>query len=1363
MGPLNRRLRHLVARGAATALAATFITLAPAAGPATAAPAVTHTVGYDHYSLTIDGQRTYLWGAEFHYWRLPSPSLWLDALQKLKAGGYNAVTLYFDWAYHSPAPGVYDFTGVRDVDRLLDMAQQVGLYVIARPGPYINAETDSGGFPGWVDTLKGRSRSGAADFQAASDEWLTHVDRILARHQYSTGTGPVILYQIENEYGYNTDAAYMVHTEQLVRSHGITVPFTHNHCCGDSTWATGAGAVDIVGQDSYPQGFNCSSPATWHGVDSLPRFRDDAPIYAAEYQGGSFDPWGGPGYDKCRQLTGPDFENVFYQNNIAHGATMQSFYMTVGVTSWGWLPDPSQVYSSYDYGAPISETRQLTAKYDEMKRLGHFVDSVAPLTKTDAFAAPPPDNAAIVAQGRVNPDDGTQFLNLRHAVSTSTNTDSTHIALDLGARGTYTWDDPDPALRYQGTWSHVGAEQSYTGADYRQTESFSQTAGDSVSVDFTGTAVRWISSYETNHGIAEVYLDGAKVATVDGYGSSKSTQQVFYAAHDLANAPHTLKIAVTGAQNASASGHFVVVDAIDVPPAGSTYYPSVPQQPGTAITLAGRDSRLLVANYAMDHQKLMYSTSEIMTHAHLGGGASGAGGPEGPGRDVALLYGRDGQAGETVLRYASRPAVRVLAGDVQTTWDATHGDLRLNYVHSGLARVLVTPPGGTPLLLLLATDASAATFWRVDTAAGPVLVRGPYLVRGATVHGTQIELTGDTSDRTDVEVFAPATVHSIRWNGLPVPTRSGSGGGIQTSVGGPRPVTLPALTSWRYQDETPEANPAFDDSGWTVADHLTTNNPTPPANPPVLYADDYGFHHGDVWYRGRFTGTAKQTGVQLSALTGTAGVWSAWLNGVYLGSSGNGAATLPFPAGALHVGQDNVLSVLVENMGHNEDFNANETNKEPRGLTSATVVGAPLTSVTWRLQGNTGGEQLVDTVRGVMNPTGLYGQRAGWSLPGYPDLGWGAVSLPAATQKTGIGWYRTTFGLHLPQGQDTSVGIRVDDDPAHHYRAELYVNGWLIGRYVNDVGPQHSFPVPDGILRGDGLNTIAVAVWSTDGSGLGRVSLESYGTHASPLRVDDVAAAGYDPFRYPPAHLAAATVRLSTPDTVAPGGSFDASASVTVPDGVTSSALALTVPAGWSAARTSPTTWHVTAPAGSLAAVSFLHVTLTYRVLFFWSFTTTDTRAVRASPSPPTADAYLSDLPFVTATNGWGPVERDRSNGENVAGDGHALTVDGSAYPKGLGVHAASDVGFYLGGRCTGFNATVGVDDEVGNAGSVRFHVLVDGTEVWSSAVLTGAGAGVPVSVTVAAGQQLDLVVDDGGDGNASDHADWAGARVSCG
>ncbi len=81
------------------------------AAPGDAGAPVNHTITYDKYSLMIDGQRTFIWSGEFEYWRLPSPSLWLDILEKMKAEGYNAVTVYFDWAYHSPAPGVYDFSG----------------------------------------------------------------------------------------------------------------------------------------------------------------------------------------------------------------------------------------------------------------------------------------------------------------------------------------------------------------------------------------------------------------------------------------------------------------------------------------------------------------------------------------------------------------------------------------------------------------------------------------------------------------------------------------------------------------------------------------------------------------------------------------------------------------------------------------------------------------------------------------------------------------------------------------------------------------------------------------------------------------------------------------------------------------------------------------------------------------------------------------------------------------------------------------------------------------------------------------------------------------------------------------------------
>jgi uncharacterized repeat protein (TIGR01451 family) len=155
-------------------------------------------------------------------------------------------------------------------------------------------------------------------------------------------------------------------------------------------------------------------------------------------------------------------------------------------------------------------------------------------------------------------------------------------------------------------------------------------------------------------------------------------------------------------------------------------------------------------------------------------------------------------------------------------------------------------------------------------------------------------------------------------------------------------------------------------------------------------------------------------------------------------------------------------------------------------------------------------------------------------------------------------------------------------------------------------------------------------------------------------------------------------------------------------------------------------------------------------------------------PSPATAQAalpvYLSDLPWVSATNGWGPVERDKSNGEQGAGDGQTLSIRGQTYQKGLGVHAVSQVIFALGGAYTTFLAHVGIDDEVaGSVASVTFQVWVDGIKQFDSGPLHSTDAPVPVTVDVTGASQLLLVVTDAGDNFYYDHADWADARVLSG
>lgn len=924
-----------------------------------------HTVSYDRYSLMVDGRRILLDSAEFHYWRLPSPSLWLDVLEKIKADGFNAVSVYFDWAYHSPKPGSYDFSGVRNVDELLRMTERVGLYVIARPGPYINAETTGGGFPGWLKNVPGRARSSAPGYLAAAEDWLHHVDKVIAPHQITRG-GSVILYQVENEYEVNTDAAYMQDLENTARADGIDVPLTANNAGGFSNWVSGAGAVQLPGSDPYPQSFDCPGYATtwgpW-GNGITPRLSPDSPVFAAEYQAGSVDE-NNAGYADCEKLTGPDYMSFFYKSNlIVGGATMLNYYMGYGGTSWGWLPSPNDVYTSYDYGAAITENRQLTDKYDEFKLQNYFLRAVKPLTKTDVATPPASSNSALQTAARVNPDTGTQFVLVRHAVPTATTDDT----------ATLTWATPD------------------------------------------------------------------------------GTYQV-------------------------------------------------------PVEVDGRAAKVLLAGYDMGGQRLVYSTSELMTNTSIGG------------RDVALLYGRAGEAGQTVLRYRSRPTVSVLSGSVNSSYSA-NGDLKLDYTHTALTEVAISGGGRRPLLLLIATDGIAAQYWQPQP---DILVRGPELVRSASLNGPVLELTGDTTKATDIEVYAPSAVRVVTWNNVPVPVTQGADGALLASLPGPQAVTLPALTGWRTHAEAPEAGPGFDDSGWTTADHTTTAaTPYPPQTPTVLYADDYGYHYGNVWYRGHFTATGSETAVHLNAITGKRGMYMVWLDGQYLGTAAGGTeadagppinpnpgpGTFAIPAGLLRPGQQAVLSILVEDMGHNDDWTAEEVRfRQPRGLYNVSFTGAS-PAITWKIQGARGGENLTDPVRGPLNVGGLFGERNGWYLPGYPDASW-AKGTPG-TVSPGVTWYRTQFHLDLPKGQDVPVALRFGGAVGTGYRVLIFLNGWNLGQYGGDIGPQTDFALPAGLLRDHGTNTLALAVIAQQMATVAPVSLAAEGNALGGVPVTDVYSPSY--------------------------------------------------------------------------------------------------------------------------------------------------------------------------------------------------------------------------------------------------------------
>ncbi|WP_432544288.1 NPCBM/NEW2 domain-containing protein [Kineococcus sp. SYSU DK002] len=155
----------------------------------------------------------------------------------------------------------------------------------------------------------------------------------------------------------------------------------------------------------------------------------------------------------------------------------------------------------------------------------------------------------------------------------------------------------------------------------------------------------------------------------------------------------------------------------------------------------------------------------------------------------------------------------------------------------------------------------------------------------------------------------------------------------------------------------------------------------------------------------------------------------------------------------------------------------------------------------------------------------------------------------------------------------------------------------------------------------------------------------------------------------------------------------------------------------------------------------------------------TDATPVPTAPVGPITK-YASDTAYRVLRNGWGPAEKDRSNGESAAGDGKALKIAGVTYAKGFGVHAASEIIVPVNGART-FSAKVGLDAEVGTRGSVQFQVWAGGTKLADSGLVRGGQAAKTIVADVSGKTEVRLVVTDGGNGLSGDHADWAQAGFS--
>lgn len=235
--------------------------------------------------------------------------------------------------------GTFTAEGIFGFERFFDAAREAGMYLVARPGPYINAEVSGGGYPGWLQRVKAIMRT--PDYIAYTENYIKNIGAIIAKAQVTNG-GPIILVQPENEYSQATsnipfpDHQYFAAVEKQLRDAGIVVPFVSNDAAPHGHFApgTGVGAVNIYGHDAYPLGFDCANPITWPNGSFPTDFLSlhlkqspSTPYTISEFQGGSFDPWGGSSFSKCYQLTNEQFERVFYKNLYAVDITIFNIYM----------------------------------------------------------------------------------------------------------------------------------------------------------------------------------------------------------------------------------------------------------------------------------------------------------------------------------------------------------------------------------------------------------------------------------------------------------------------------------------------------------------------------------------------------------------------------------------------------------------------------------------------------------------------------------------------------------------------------------------------------------------------------------------------------------------------------------------------------------------------------------------------------------------------------------------------------------------------------------------------------------------------------------------------------------------------------
>jgi beta-galactosidase len=340
-----------------------FAALCVFAGAALYAAPAEHTFGIEGEHFVLDGKPFVIRSGEMHYQRVPH-QYWHDRMKKMRALGLNTLTTYVFWNVHEPKPGVWDFTGDLDLKAYLKAAQEEGLFVLLRPGPYVCAEWDLGGLPAWLLANKEmKIRTKDPQFLAAAERYIKKVGEIATPLQVAKG-GPILMVQVENEYGsFGNDHEYTGAILKMLRDAGFDGMLYTADGSEDKMFAGGPlpgilAAINFGASDDPEKEFA-----------NFAKFRTGVPKMVGEFWTGWFDHWG---ENHHRTDAAKEAKNLDWLLSRGIGVNL---YMVHGGTTWGpmaganlddrYEPD----ISSYDYDAPIDEAGRLTPKFYALREV----------------------------------------------------------------------------------------------------------------------------------------------------------------------------------------------------------------------------------------------------------------------------------------------------------------------------------------------------------------------------------------------------------------------------------------------------------------------------------------------------------------------------------------------------------------------------------------------------------------------------------------------------------------------------------------------------------------------------------------------------------------------------------------------------------------------------------------------------------------------------------------------------------------------------------------------------------------------------------------------------------------------------------